>query len=35
MKLKHYIAMDVHCSHTTLEAQTRGGRVIRRLDLPT
>ncbi|MFQ5590541.1 MAG: transposase [Phycisphaerae bacterium] len=35
MKLRHYIAMDVHCSHTTLEAQTRGGRVIRRLDLPT
>jgi transposase len=35
MKLRHYIAMDMHCSHTTLEAQTRGGRVVQRLDLAT
>lgn len=35
MRLKHYIGLDMHTSHTTLEAQTRGGQVIRRLDLPT
>ena len=35
MKLRHYIAMDMHCSHTTLEAQTRAGNVVRRLDLAT
>jgi len=35
MKLRHYIAMDMHCSHTTLEAQTRSGHVVRRLDLAT
>ncbi len=29
MKLRHYIAMDMHCSHTTLEAQTRAGHVQR------
>ena len=35
MKLKHYIAMDMHVSHTMLGAQKRGGRVVRGLDLPT
>ena len=35
MKLRHYIAMDMHCSHSTLEAQTRSGHVVRRLDLAT
>lgn len=35
MMLRNYIAMDMHHSHTTLEAQTRTGHVVRRLDLAT
>ena len=35
MTLRHYIAMDMQYSHTTLEAQTRAGHVVRRLDLAT
>lgn len=33
MYLRHYIAMDLHSSHTTLEAQTRRGKVVARRDL--
>lgn len=35
MKIRHYIAMDLHVSHTTLEAQTSRGHVVAREDLPT
>jgi len=33
--LKHYIAMDVHVSHTTLEVQTARGKVVKQQDLET
>ena len=35
MQLGHYIAMDLHSTHTTLEAQTRRGEVVVRRDVDT
>ena len=35
MKLRHYIAMDLHSSHTTFEAQSRRGQVVARRDFET
>jgi len=35
MKFRHYIALDLHVSHTTLEAQSPGGRCVIRRDLET
>ena len=35
MKIRHYIAMDLHSSHTVLEAQTPRGRVVTRRDFDT
>ena len=35
MKIEIYMAMDVHHTHTVIEAQTAGGRVIFHRDVPT
>jgi transposase len=35
MQIRHYMAMDVHSSHTVLEVQTPRGRVVERRDLDT
>jgi len=35
MKIETYMAMDVHHTHTVIEAQTPGGRIIIHRDVPT
>ena len=35
MKLKHYIALDLHHTHTVVEAQTAKGAVVLHRDIPT